>query len=92
MASIDDVIRLLEAAREHEGFGSPGKNTKAKKSPKLANSATKKAPRKASAYSKKYAKAFKQIAPKHKKKSGGWKQGGYKRAVKQAHAKAKRMK
>lgn len=86
MPSIDDVIRLLEAARDHEK--SPGSSA-GKSSP---NSATKKAPRKASAYSQKYAKAFKQIAPKHKKKSGGWKQGGYKRAVKQAHAKAKRMK
>jgi hypothetical protein len=85
MASIDDVIRLLEAARDHSE--SPGKS-----STKLAKNPTKKAPRKASAYSKKYAKAFKQIAPKHKKKAGGWKTGGYKKAVKQAHAKAKRMK
>lgn len=88
MASIDDVIRLLEAAREHEGFGSPEKKIKAKKSSK---SVSKNAPRKASAYSKKYAKAFKSIAPKHKKKSGGWKKDGYKKAVKAAHAKAKRM-
>ena len=84
MASIDDVIRLLEAARDHD-------ESSAKPSKKSAQKKTKKAPRKASAYSKKYAKAFKSIAPKHKKKSGGWKQGGYKRAVKQAHAKAKRM-
>ena len=85
MSSIEDVIRLLEAARDHPG--SPGKTTE-----KRAATEKKKAPRKASAYSKKYAKAFKEIAPKHKKKAGGWKTGGYKRAVKQAHAKAKRMK
>ena len=84
MTSIDDVIRLLEAARDHESAPSPKKTRSS--TPKA------KPKRKASAYSKKYAKAFKQIAPKHKKKSGGWKQGGYKRAVKQAHAKAKRMK
>ena len=89
MASIDDVIRLLEAAREHAESGSPEKKTTTQK---LAKNTTKKAPRKASAYSIKYAKAFKAIAPKHKKKAGGWKTGGYKRAVKQAHAKAKRMK
>lgn len=89
MSSIDDVIRLLEAAREHQEFGSPENK---KSSVKRAAQTKKKAPRKASAYSKKYAKAFKQIAPKHKKKAGGWKTGGYKRAVKQAHAKAKRMK
>ncbi len=82
MTDIHDVIRLLEAAA-----ASSGKTTKAAPSKK-----TTKPKRKASAYSAKYAKAFKSIAPKHKKKSGGWKQGGYKRAVRQAHAKAKRMK
>lgn len=82
MASIDDVIRLLEAAKAHDQ----------KVSTKPKSKTTTKPKRKASAYSQKYAKAFKSIAPKHKKKSGGWKQGGYKRAVKQAHAKAKRMK
>lgn len=81
MTSIDDVIRLLEAARD-------APSSPVKKAPKSASKTQK---RKPSAYSKKYAKAFKSIAPKHKKKSGGWKQGGYKRAVKQAHAKAKRM-
>lgn len=86
MASIDEVIRLLEAARDH------GMHTLSDPKPKASKKATKKATRKPSAYSKKYAKAFKSIAPKHKKKAGGWKTGGYKRAVKQAHAKAKRMK
>ncbi len=86
MSSIEDVIRLLEAARDH-GDSSP----KSRPSKPVSKSAVAKK-RKPSAYSKKYAKAFKQIAPKHKKKAGGWKTGGYKRAVKQAHAKAKRMK
>ena len=85
MSSIEDVIRLLEAARDHGASSpkTPPSKPKTKAAPKK---------RKPSAYSKKYAKAFKQIAPKHKKKAGGWKTGGYKRAVKQAHAKAKRMK
>ena len=86
MASIDDVIRLLESVQAHDQKSLPaGKKNAA---PKIQ----KKAKRKVSAYSKKYAKAFKSIAPKHKKKAGGWKTGGYKRAVKQAHAKAKKMK
>ncbi len=86
MPSIDDVIRLLEAARDHEG-------TSAKKSTRGSPRVTpKKAPRKASAYSKKYAKAFQSVKSKHMKKSGGWKKDGYKKAVKAAHAKAKRMK
>ncbi len=44
-----------------------------------------------SAYNSKYAKAFKKVASKHKKKSGGWKKDGFKKAQKEAHALAKRM-
>ena len=40
------------------------------------------------AYQRAYQKAFKQIAPKHKKKDGKWKKGGFKAAVKAAHKKA----
>ncbi len=87
MASIDDVIRLLEAARDTDS-----KAEKKTSSTNPLDHLSSKAPRKASAYSKKYAKAFKSIAPKHKKKAGGWKKDGYKKAVKAAHAKAKRMK
>ena len=54
--------------------------------------AERKTVRKASAYSKKYGRAFKQVAPKYKKKGGGWKQNGFKNAQKAAHAKAKKMK
>ncbi len=84
MASIDDVIRLLEAARDHSD--SPAAGKKSVKKPQA------KPKRKASGYSKKYAKAFKSVKSKHMKKSGGWKKDGYKKAVKAAHAKAKRMK
>lgn len=48
--------------------------------------------RKASAYSKKYGRAFKQVAPKFKKKGGGWMKNGFKNAQKAAHKKAKTMK
>ncbi len=37
--------------------------------------------RKASAYSKRYGKAFKRLAPKYKKKGGGWKKNGFKRCA-----------
>ncbi len=84
MSSIEDVIRLLEAARDH-GAASP-KAAPSKPSKKTA------VKRKPSAYSKKYAKAFQSVKTKHMKKSGGWKKDGYKKAVKAAHAKAKRMK
>lgn len=44
------------------------------------------APRKkVSAYNRRYKKAFKKVAPRYKLKSGKWKAGGFKRAVKEAH-------
>lgn len=45
----------------------------------------KKTKRRASAYSRKYKAAFKRVAPRYKLKSGKWKAGGFKRAVKEAH-------
>lgn len=50
------------------------------------------APRKkrASAYSRRYKAAFKKIAPKYKLKSGRWKKGGFRMAVKNAHKMAKK--
>ena len=51
----------------------------------------KKAPkRRASAYSRKYKAEFKKIAPKYKLKSGKWKKGGFKAAVKAAHKAVKK--
>jgi len=41
--------------------------------------------RKVSAYNRKYKAAFKKVAPRYKLKSGKWKAGGFKRAVKEAH-------
>ena len=43
-----------------------------------------------SAYSRKYKAAFKRIAPKYKLKSGKWKKGGFRSAVKAAHKAVKR--
>jgi hypothetical protein len=41
--------------------------------------------KKVSAYNRRYKKAFKKVAPRYKLKSGKWKAGGFKRAVKEAH-------
>lgn len=41
--------------------------------------------KKASAYSKAYKRAFKRQSKKYMKASGGWKQDGFRRAVKAAH-------
>ena len=79
---IDKVIELLNAAKSHDPKSAPSKK----------KSTSTKTTRKPSAYSKKYSKAFKAVKGKHMKKSGGWKKDGYKKAVKAAHAKAKRMK
>jgi len=46
--------------------------------------------RKGSAYSRRYGAAFKRIAPKNKKKNGGWKAGGFARTQKAAHKAAKK--
>lgn len=44
------------------------------------------APRKkVSAYNRRYKAAFKKVAPRYKLKSGKWKAGGFRRAVKEAH-------
>ena len=46
--------------------------------------------RKVSAYARAYGRAFKRVANKHKKKNGGWKTNGFKRAQKEAHKLAKK--
>ena len=58
---------------------------------KLLAPIEKKVKRKASAYSIKYGKAFKRIAGKYKLKSGAWAKNGFKRAQKEAHKVAKKM-
>lgn len=42
------------------------------------------------AYQKRYSKAFDKVKNKHKLKNGKWKKNGFKRAVKEAHAMAKK--
>lgn len=81
MTSIDDVIRLLEAAKgSSSGRARPTKRSDTTKKPKRA----------ASAYSKRYGRAFKQLAPKYKKKNGQWKKDGFKRCAAAARRAAKR--
>jgi len=41
--------------------------------------------KRASAYNRRYKSAFKKVAKKYKLKSGKWKAGGFRRAVKEAH-------
>ena len=80
MTSIDDVIRLLEAAR----------NTKPSISKKSPGPSQMKKKRKVSTYQKKYGAAFKKLAPKYKTKAGKWKKDGFKRCAAAARKVAKK--
>lgn len=51
----------------------------------MAVGETPKPRKKTTAYQRKYKKAFAQVKPKHMKKDGTWKKGGFKAAVKAAH-------
>jgi len=77
MTSIDDIIRLLEAA----------KNTPTES---METAAPKKKKRKVSGYQKRYGAAFKKLAPKYKTKAGKWKKDGFKRCAAAARKVAKR--
>tara|TARA_Y100000004_G_scaffold77360_1_gene87019 strand:+ start:607 stop:852 length:246 start_codon:yes stop_codon:yes gene_type:complete len=81
MTSIDDVIRLLEAAKNVDS---------SKKSKEKSLELSKKKKRKVSAYQKKYGAAFKKLAPKYKTKSGKWKKDGFKRCAAAARRVAKK--
>jgi hypothetical protein len=81
MASIDDVIRLLEAANNSEKEASAVLDPQPK---------TKKAKRQPSAYQKRYSKAFKKHQNKYKTTKGKWKKDGFKRCQKAAHKEAKK--
>ena len=83
MTSIEDIIRLLEAARDSGSSASPSKT-------KRAASSSSKKKRKPSAYAQRYGRAFKKLAPKYKTKAGKWKKDGFKRCQKAAHREAKR--
>mgnify|MGYP006963452551 CR=1 FL=1 len=81
MTSIDDVIRLLEAAKKSE----TRKSTKGG-----SDHSTKRKKRGPSAYNKRYSRAFKSLAPKYKTKKGAWKKNGYRQCVRAAHRKARK--
>ena len=79
---IDDYMQLL---REAGRLASDAQEVVAEAAPVM-----KKARKKVSSYNRKYKAAFRKIAPKSKLKSGKWKKGGFKRAVKQAHRMVKK--
>ncbi len=93
-----DIIAAAFAAGVREEAKKQAK-TSGKRSVKRTIDAVKSIPeviekrkRKSSAYSLKYGRAFKQIAPRFKKKDGSWKKNGFKNTQKAAHKLAKTMK
>lgn len=79
---IDDYMQLL---REAGRLASDAKEVVEEAAPVM-----KKAKKKVSAYNRKYKAAFRKIAPQYKLRSGRWKKGGFKRAVKAAHRMVKK--
>tara|TARA_Y100000593_G_C4294766_1_gene330066 strand:- start:1262 stop:1555 length:294 start_codon:yes stop_codon:yes gene_type:complete len=95
MASIAEIIVLLEHIERTLSAGGDLKDALEvvggrEKSRKGRAPGQKTARRKASAYSKRYGKAFKKLAPKYKKKGGGWKKNGFKRCSAAARKEAKK--
>ena len=56
----------------------------------VVQTSAKRVKRAGSAYNRKYKAAFKKIASKYKTKSGKWRNGGFRRAVKEAHRMVKK--
>ena len=73
--------RLLDSEKESEGATLAAREDSTRDKPKKPRS---------SAYSRRYKAAFRKVAPSYKLKSGKWKQGGFRRAVREAHRRAKK--
>ncbi len=83
MLTIDEYMalrRLIDSERESEGATIVQSNPEPPMSRK----------RRKSAYSRKYSAAFRRIAPSYKLKSGKWKKGGFRKAVRAAHKAVKK--
>ena len=76
--SLEEYEALRKMAINHECMNCNGSTT-------MMNSVDSKPPRKPSAYNKRFAKAFKKVEGKYKKKNGGWMKNGFKRAQREAH-------
>lgn len=83
--TVEEYLRLLEVVNKDPN---PSPSDLMDRVP--TNEEIIKAKRKPSAYSRKYKKEFRRIAPKYKLKSGKWKKGGFKAAVKAAHKAVKK--
>ena len=85
MLTVDEYLalrRLIDSEKESEGESladrteNQGEQVKPKK--------------RSSAYARRYKAAFRRIAPTYKLKSGRWRTGGFRKAVKLAHKEARK--
>lgn len=84
MLTVDEYMalrRLIDSERESEG---------ASLADRTNNQEQAKPKRRSSAYARRYKAAFRRIAPKYKLKSGKWRVGGFRTAVRLAHKEAKK--
>lgn len=92
---IGAVLRLIELLDELETRENQNRGQSQGLDDLLALAREKTAParkakKKVSAYHRRYKKAFKKVAPRYKKKSGGWKKNGFKQAAAAARKIAKK--
>ena len=82
MLTVDEYMalrRLIDSEKESEGE-SLADRTDNQTKPK----------KRSSAYARRYKAAFRRIAPTYKLKSGKWRTGGFRKAVKLAHKEARK--
>ena len=77
--SLEEYEALRKMAMDHECMNCMSKRSQG------SSTSDEKPPRKPSAYNKRFAKAFKRVESKYKKKNGGWMKDGFKRAQREAH-------
>ena len=97
MDEIGDLLEIIEPLRDTGRFAVPTRETtrgvrSLLEQFRMDEPEAPKKKRKPSEYNKRYAAAFKKVAPRFKKKNGGWKKDGFKRAGAAARKIAKKPK
>ncbi len=81
--SMDEYMALIGNLARDQGVTPAGSDNQ------VINE-TVKPKKRSSAYQRRYKAAFRKLAPKYKLKSGKWKKGGFRTAVRLAHKEARR--
>ena len=78
--TLEEYKALISMIRAEPGVATVSQDNMDQPKPKKRNTA----------YQRKYKRAFRKISKRYKTKSGKWKKGGFKAAVRAAHKEAKR--